>query len=334
MAFSGKIRPLLASARVSNLPTVVSNVWLGVAVAGWIGTFHGLNPPILTAAAWLIPAGAALYLGGNLLNDWKDREWDTRHRPERALPSGAFRPKSYLLAGIALLAAGIGLALAFHPLSAIAAAMIALSVVGYTSWHKRHPASVALVALCRALLPLLALAPLTATPAGFSTIPVLPSLAIFLHVAGLSARARHESANHHRCSPTPAVAALVSAGPLMAVCAYLLMADHQAIMLTALAVWAVWTLRAIARFSASPGKQVSALLAGIPLVDWVLLLPLGATMALFAKVQPIITVRVPGSAMDVIPDFSAVGGPGIASMLLPPLAFLTSLALQRLSPAT
>ncbi|MBN8460470.1 MAG: UbiA family prenyltransferase [Verrucomicrobia bacterium] len=334
MAFSGKIRPLLASARVANLPTVVSNVWLGVAVAGWIGTFHGRNPPILTAAAWLIPAGAALYLGGNLLNDWKDREWDARHRPERALPAGVFLPTSYLLAGIALLAAGIGLALAFHPLSATAAAMIALAVVGYTAWHKRHPASVALVAVCRALLPLLALAPLAATHSGFPAILALPSLAIFLHVAGLSARARHESADHHRGSPTPAVAALVSAGPLMAACVFLLAPDHPAIILPALAVWAVWTLRAIARFSASPGKQVSALLAGIPLLDWVLLLPLGAAMALFARIQPVITVRGPGSAMDVIPNFAVLGGPGIASLLLPPLAFLTSLALQRLSPAT
>lgn len=334
MVFSGTIRPLLASARVANLPTVVSNVWIGVAVEGWIRAFQGLNPSFLAASAWLIPSGIALYLGGNLLNDWKDREWDAKHRPERALPAGVFRPTSYLLAGIALLIVGIGLALAFHPLSACVAAMIALAVVGYTVWHKRHPASVALVALCRALLPLLALAPLAATHSGFPVAPALPSLAIFLHVTGLSARARHESADRDRGSPTPAVAALVSAGPLMAACAFLLMADHQAIMLTAMAVWAAWTLRAIARFGAAPGKQVSALLAGIPLLDWVLLLPLGATMALFAKVQPFVAVRAPGSSIEVIPDFAALGSPGIVSLMLPPLAFLTSITLQRLAPAT
>ena len=60
-------------------------------------------------------------------------------------------------------------------------------------------------------------------------------------------------------------------------------------------------------------RFVSFLLAGIPLVDWIFLLPLG-----------ILIIFQNGGADPF----------GLACLLIPPLAFVSALFLQRLAPAT
>lgn len=340
MTPSRNIRLLLASARVANLPSVIGNTWLGVALAAWTGTFFARSYPVAAAAAWLLPAGIALYLAGNFLNDWRDREWDACYRPERALPQGAFRPATYLAVGLGLLVAGVLCAVSFQWESGVVAGLIALSITGYTIWHKRHPASVALVGLCRALLPLMALAgPMTGLlyrdlgPAAFWL--AVPSLALLCHVAGLSARARHESAGTGTGGLAFAIVTLSAAGPLMLAAAIMTVPGiAHTLLLPAFGVWVVWTTLALARFRLAPGRQVAALLAGIPLLDWIVLLPLGDTCLSLAFLKPLVAIRPPGAVADLFPDFAALETVGVVSLLLPPLAFLTGLALQRLAPAT
>lgn len=334
------IRMLLASARIANLPSVIGNTWLGVALAAWTCTFFARPFPVEVSAAWLLPAGIALYLGGNFLNDWRDREWDARHRPERALPQGAFMPGAYLSAGLALLTAGVVCAFSFQWESGIVAGLIALCITGYTIWHKHHPASVALVGLCRALLPLMALAgPMTDLlyrdlgPAGFWL--AVPSLALFCHVAGLSARARHEATGMGTGGLAFAIVTLSAAGPLMLAAANMTVPGiAHTLLLPALGVWVLWTTVALTRFRRAPGRQVAALLAGIPLLDWIVLLPLGDTCLSLAFLEPLVAIRPPGATADVILNFAALETVGVVSLLLPPLAFLAGLALQRLAPAT
>lgn len=62
--------------RVSNLPTVWSNVLAGAALAG----AAGVSPPALVA---LMIAISLFYVGGMWLNDAFDAEIDARERPER-----------------------------------------------------------------------------------------------------------------------------------------------------------------------------------------------------------------------------------------------------------
>ena len=66
--------------RVSNLPTVWTNVLAGVALSG-------ARAPAGTAVL-LALALSLFYVGGMFLNDAFDREVDTRERPERPIPSG------------------------------------------------------------------------------------------------------------------------------------------------------------------------------------------------------------------------------------------------------
>ena len=81
--------------RVSNLPTVWSNVLAGSALAG-------AATGVSVFCAML--AASAFYVGGMYLNDAFDRDIDSRERPERPIPSGAISAKSVFAIGFGLLA--------------------------------------------------------------------------------------------------------------------------------------------------------------------------------------------------------------------------------------
>ena len=110
--------------RVPNLFTVP-----GDPVAGFLLASGGV-------LGWGVAGGIAtslcLYAAGLLLNDYFDREVDARERPERPIPSGAVRPRTVLVAGLVLLAAGIAVALAAGGrVPGLVAAMVAVAVVAY-----------------------------------------------------------------------------------------------------------------------------------------------------------------------------------------------------------
>lgn len=290
---SGTWWALAATARLANLPSVVSNVALGLILG------HAQATP----AAFVLISGAALYLSGGFLNDWADRGWDAQHRPERALPAGLLTPRLYLALAVAFVGIGLIAAALAHPGALAVAVMISASVAIYTWLHKKTAAAVVPMALCRALLPLLGLAATGAWEMWSSA--VFAAAGLFAHVAGISWLARGESRPVHgpciRLAPWPFVACgLIMTGG--AASAWML---STPVFLAALVPYAVWTGHAVMRRGMNTGARVSALLAGIPLVDWILLLPLH-----FAG------------------QFSS------AALWVPPLAFAAGRLAQRLTPAT
>lgn len=146
------MRAWLELARVSNLPTCVSNVLVGAAIGG-----------VTCDIAWpvvgvVLIAVMLLYVGGMALNDVVDYRIDMRQRPERPIPSG--RIPLWAAAGVAFacLAAGAGLtAFAGRPAVWFAMALVAVIVV-YDVVHKRTAASVVLMGACRGLVYLTAAA--------------------------------------------------------------------------------------------------------------------------------------------------------------------------------
>jgi hypothetical protein len=308
MSFPGKIHALLATARIANLPSVMANVWLGVAVGAFFG---GWNSFAWCAALCLSLAGVLLYLSGNFLNDWSDLAWDREHRPERALPRGLFSGRLYLAVAIGcgtggwLLAAVTGL-----PAAAVALAILA-AVVIYTRWHKRSPWAVIAMGACRALLPVMG-------AAGFSGTLHLAlagcALGLLCHIAGLSLSARYESLPHppawiSRTSRGLFVAAVVAVSSA----AYGLVGRWDFVMLGALP-YVVWVALSLSIWRKPVPRHVSRLLAGIPWVDAMLLIPLALVLA-------------PAAGIGTEP--LAAG-----CLFFPPLAFILALLVQRLAPAT
>ena len=169
---------LVRLARISNLPTVWSNVLAASVLAG------GLSEPAL---AVVLLAMSALYSGGMILNDAFDREIDARERPERPLPAGDIAPATAWAVGLGLLALGVALLATFGVRSASAALALAFAILIYDAWHKGYPLAPLVMGACRALVYVT-----TVLVAGSAlSVPLLAAaLALLGYVAGLSLVAR------------------------------------------------------------------------------------------------------------------------------------------------
>lgn len=297
MSQASKWTALLATIRTPNIPSVACNVLTGSILAS-------IAAPIQTSQTIsAIASGILLYLAGNLLNDWHDRDWDALHRPERALPQKIFQPSSYLTLAIACSLAGLATAAA-NPRSLAIAAIILGLVLIYTKSHKSSALAILPMGLCRAFLPMLgyfACSDQLVTPS-----PILIAAALLIHTCGLSLVARSESKpDHHPCRM------FLFAYPLAVAITCLaahISNTHSIIHLWPAALpYLLWTFLALFLLRRSAFTGVSMLLAGIPLVDWTYLIP-------FAK----------------HPDASL---PWLA-LCAPPIAFILGKSLQKIVPAT
>ena len=145
-------RALLVLGRVSNLPTVWSNC-----LCGWlIGVGYTKGPLDWTMLAMLSVGATLLYLGGMFLNDACDVEFDREHRKERPIPSGAISLGAVWKIAIGLLACGVGLLSVQSNLTALLTLALFNCIFLYNFIHKKYAWSVALMAMCRVLLILVA----------------------------------------------------------------------------------------------------------------------------------------------------------------------------------
>ena len=177
-------RTLLDLGRVSNLPTVWTNV-----LAGAVLSRGSLEVPTLLL---LSSAASLLYIGGMFLNDAFDRSFDARSRPERPIPSGRATSSQVFTIGYLLLASALALvALVGWGLALAMAAVLAALIVFYDAFHKGNPLSAVVMGLCRAALYVLAAVTLGTVnrEVGFG------ALLLLLYVVGLTAVARKEAKN-------------------------------------------------------------------------------------------------------------------------------------------
>jgi 4-hydroxybenzoate polyprenyltransferase len=141
---SARLAGWLTLARVSNSPTVISNVLAGAALAGALE----LNPTV----GWLAVAMVAFYTAGMLLNDVCDYGWDLVHRPDRPLVVGLVsRPAAVAVTGVLfIVAAGV---LWQIGVSAFLGGLVLIAcIVLYDTWHKTNPLSPLVMAACRVLV--------------------------------------------------------------------------------------------------------------------------------------------------------------------------------------
>lgn len=175
--------------RISNLPTVWTNVLVGVMLAG-----GSLADPRM---ALLLLALSLFYVGGMFLNDAFDHGFDAKHRPERPIPSGQVSAREVFVAGFGLLALGMaGVALASRSRSGIppwpalaSSTALAAAIVFYDAHHKDNPLSPLIMGLCRILVVLTAAFTVTTTlPAAV----LLAAGALLCHLIGLTYIAKQE----------------------------------------------------------------------------------------------------------------------------------------------
>jgi 4-hydroxybenzoate polyprenyltransferase len=176
--------------RISNLPTVWTNVLAGTALAGGV-----LDTRLVLAALAL----SLFYVAGMYLNDAFDRVLDAKERPSRPIPSGQVSASVVFTMGLLMLLLGLGLLTYigvasgepgtawYAPLAGVA---LAAAIVGYDAWHKANPLSPVLMGLCRVLVYVTA-GLLIASP-----LPVGVFIAAgmaFCYLIGLTYVAKHET---------------------------------------------------------------------------------------------------------------------------------------------
>jgi 4-hydroxybenzoate polyprenyltransferase len=330
MSHPGKVRALLATLRIANAPSVVSNVFLGFMV-GWIQVAEFWDPSKMDWARAGIAAlaGLMLYFAGNLANDWFDRKWDSEKRPERALPLGIFKPASYLAFALILAAAGVSLGFYLHLLCGCTAAFICLLIAIYTYFHKRAVWAVIPMGLCRAGLYFLGyfvwwLSLDYLETIGYASgeyalsklrIPAMLGLGLFSYIVGLSLSARYEGMENPPQGPKVISWAMLLIPLAATSCSF--MADNLLPAIIGMAPFAIWLGLCLTRFKKPIPRYVSALLAGIPLVDLIAATPI--VMGLDAKMATL--------GLGDLPHLAAM-------IVIPALAFISGRALQKLAPAT
>jgi 4-hydroxybenzoate polyprenyltransferase len=243
----------LVLGRISNLPTVWTNVLAGVVLAG--GNVFSLQ------AAEALVAVSLLYIAGMYLNDAFDRDFDRRFRPERPIPSGVVSAPLVFTIGFALLLAGVAQIALCGPRAALAGLALAGLIVLYDAWHKGNPASPVLMGGCRLL---------AYVGAGFAVAPSLPdSLWIaagvsFCWLIGLTYIAKQETLSRMgNLWPLAFLAAPVIYGAVLAQGRLLVV-----LFTLALAGWAgMLVLRLVRQGRPAIPSVVVGLIAGISLVD-------------------------------------------------------------------
>jgi len=260
LSLRSRVGAWLALARVSNTPTVVTDVLAGAAVA----TAGAALPA--GAVALVAVACVLFYVAGMVLNDLLDLEHDRTARPERPLPSGAVSPRAAATAVAGLFAVGSGLLLA----AGVAAFLLGLGLIGlivlYDAWHKGVAFSPALMAGTRMMVYVVAFAAVAG--AGAPADLLVPAALLGAYVAALTQVAKVEDG---QVKLRPWAVALVLAPAVWAVTQGLVAAIAGAV----LAAAALSGLHAVRQ--GRVGVGIGRLIAGIALVDAAVIASTGAT---------------------------------------------------------
>lgn len=258
--------------RVSNLPTVWSNTAAAIVLAG---------APIHPQTLLLLGGAMSLfYSGGMFLNDAFDCKIDAVERPERPIPSGetttavvAALGSLQLALGVmgALFAAALEGVLGIAPLAA--ALGLCACIVWYNADHKGNPWSPLLMALCRLGVYTTAAFSCTQQPSPWLWIG---GACLVSYLVGLTYVAKQETLLKFRGAwPLGflfgpfCVVAWRGAGGLTTLGLTLL-----------LLLWVGYALSLLLRRNAKPqiGKAVISLIAGIALLDSMLVAGTGASV--------------------------------------------------------
>lgn len=270
------LRALLELSRISNLPTVWTNVLAAYFLA------HGVSwSPSL---GWLLLGASFVYSGGMVLNDAADAKWDRENRKERPIPSGRIGLAMTWSIGLAWLFGGAAMMLIPGHANEGFTLLLVLAVLAYDFYHKHWTGSVLVMGACRTLL-------YFAVGVGMRFPESLwrPGIVLGVYIVGLTLMARGEASGKLSKLRRNLIMALIALPGLLGLFTNSVF-DAPLIGLSLLQIMFV-TLVADRMRKGGPaiGAGVGWLLAGIPLVDALAIAPLSLVTALsFAGIVPLL----------------------------------------------
>lgn len=179
-SFKGTFKAWLDLARISNSPTVVSNVLAGVAIA----SVMPLAGSHVSTVATLMLSMLMFYAGGMFLNDIFDYEIDREVRPERPLAQGKIRRITAMIVTVILFLTGLAL-LILVGVPAFGSGLVLIAFIFlYNYWHKNNPFAPFIMALTRVMVYVTSF--LAVDPALAGSDLMLFSVLLFFYVSGLT----------------------------------------------------------------------------------------------------------------------------------------------------
>ncbi|MCG8600830.1 MAG: UbiA family prenyltransferase [Verrucomicrobiales bacterium] len=256
------LRTLLILGRISNLPTV----WTNVAV-GWFFSGGGWTAEL----GWLVAGISFLYIGGMTMNDAIDAKWDRKHAPDRPIPSGKISHRATWVVCILETIGGVALLTRFTSAHPLLIGGLIFCVVLYNLLHKHWKGSVLLMGLCRAFVYVAAGSAVATQTSSIEVPGILYAIsgAVVLYIAGITLAARNE----HLDSPVGTsflnriLLMLPVLFPLLG--ARTVPTDSLYVAITVVGVFGIWAWIVLSRKALSEKipKGIALLIAGIAFYD-------------------------------------------------------------------
>ncbi len=248
-----KVKAYLTLFRISNLPTILSNVLVGITLSRVYTHSFTLWQVFFSCAAF--------YTAGMVFNDIFDYRWDKKHRPERPLVVGYISKIHALVTGISLIVFALICLIIVH-LSAFWSGLVLLFfIMLYNLRHKENPASPVIMGLCRAMVYIIAL--IAFAPGAKISIVWIPATLLMCYLVGLTHIASHE---HQRKKISQSSALLLYLPVVYAIYSQTHSFNYTTLCLLILNVlWVSYCLYSI--FKGKIANGITQLIAGIALVD-------------------------------------------------------------------
>jgi 4-hydroxybenzoate polyprenyltransferase len=286
------LRALLELSRVSNLPTVWTNV-----LAAWIIASGG-DWKWAPSLGWLLLGASLVYSAGMVLNDACDATWDRNHRPERPIPSGKIGLRTVWITGLTWMLGGAALMVFAGGASGVFTSLLVAAIVAYDAYHKPWAGSVVVMGACRTLL-YLAAGSAASSAAGARVLAqsaqsgaqqvALGGLVLGVYVVGLTLLARSEATGKATPASRRILSCLLLSPALVSILAYLDVPLDQRSSLIVLPFFVsavAYALVQMKRGGKHIGDAVGWLLASIPLVDALMVANLSLVTALAFTALP------------------------------------------------
>ena len=199
---NNSVKSYLELCRISNLPTVWTNVLAAVLLTGGgggdmlrisAGNSNVSPEPIVSWSHFLILSlsMSLFYSGGICLNDIFDVTVDSLKKPFRPIPSGRISLQNASRFTGIMFAAALGLLFLMPHSGAVVAGFLLLAAISlYNIFHKEHPSAVVLMAGCRLMIFVVSSISVAGSPA-FSAI--LAGGIHFVYIFVISVTARYEN---------------------------------------------------------------------------------------------------------------------------------------------
>jgi len=187
------IKTLATLGRISNLPTVWTNILAATVIAQTTIPLQAdvANPDINQITIVLL-ALSFMYIGGMFLNDAFDSDWDKENNNMRPIVRGEISDKSVWVIGSMLLLSGLYLVLSQNNKQAsIATLVLGGAIILYNALHKKFPAAAFIMGFTRFGVYMIS-ALLLAT---LNTTLIIVASALLLYITGVTYLARQEQVN-------------------------------------------------------------------------------------------------------------------------------------------